>query len=122
MPDHGAIHGLEYIVKSNGETVTKKTKENHDQFMRSIASMPDRKNIRWFYNGTFQGNTDREFPAVHIYDMDQQIIAVFKKETGQFVTTCQLSLAQHLELVETGNFGGGKGWFSGKAQNVAILK
>lgn len=64
-----------------------------------------------------QTSTDREFRTVHIYDIydiDNRVIAVFKKNTGNFVTTCQLDRDEHIELLETGNFGGGKGWFSSK--------
>ena len=43
---------------------------------------------------------------------------MFKKSTGKFVTTCQLDQNEHDELLETGNFGGGKGWFSGQVKNL----
>ncbi len=49
--------------------------------------------------------------------MDKQVITVFKKSTGKFVTTCQLAPDEHDELLETGNFGGRKNWFSGQAKN-----
>ena len=43
---------------------------------------------------------------------------MFKKSTGTFVTTCQLGRDEHNELLETGNFGGGKGWFSKQVKNL----
>ena len=43
---------------------------------------------------------------------------MFKKSTGKFVTTCQLDRDEHNELLETHNFGGGKGWFSGQVKNL----
>ena len=61
---------------------------------------------------------DREFGAIHIYDLDKKVIAVFKKSTGKFVTTCQLDRNEHDELLETGNFGGGKGSYSGQVKNL----
>ena len=67
--------------------------------MRSIADMPNRKNVKWFDDGT-----ERGYPAVHLYDRDKRVIAVFKKETGNFVTTCQLTDEEHVELLPTGNF------------------
>ena len=50
--------------------------------------------------------------------MDEQVIAVFKKSTGKFVTTCKLTTKEDAELKATGNFGGGKGWFSGQVKNL----
>lgn len=115
---HGAIHGLPYTIKENGRTKTEKTDENALKMMQSIVNMPNRDNVRWFADGTYQGNTSREFEAIHIYDLDEQVIAVFKKSTGKFVTTCQLDDDEHNELLETGNFRGGKGWFSGQVKNL----
>ena len=107
-----------YHILYNGGTRTEKTDENALKMMRSIVNMPNRDNVRWFEDGTYQGGTDREFEAIHIYDLDKQVIAVFKKSTGKFVTTCQLDRDEHNELLETGNFGGGKGWFSGQVKNL----
>ena len=115
---HGAIHGLPYTIKANGGTKTGKTDDNALKMMRSIVDMPNRDNVRWFEDGTYQGGTDRGFEAIHIYDLDEQVIAVFKKSTGKFVTTCQLDRDEHNELLETGNFGGGEGWFSGQVKNL----
>lgn len=115
VKDHGAIHELEYTLKKNGAT---KTEDNTLKFMRSVADMPNQKNVKWFDDGTYLGGTDREFPAVHIYDLDKQIIAVFKKSTGKFVSSCQLADPEHDKLMETGNFGGGAGWFSGQVKNL----
>lgn len=78
--DHGAVHGLPYTVKTNGGTKTEKTDENTLKMMRSIVDMPNRDNVRWFENGTYQGGTDREFEAIYIYDLDKQVIAVFKNQ------------------------------------------
>ena len=86
--------------------------------MRSIVDMPNRDNVRWFEDGTYQGETDRGFEAIHIYDLDKRVIAVFKKSTGKFVTTCQLDRDEHNELLETHNFGGGEDWYSGQVKNL----
>jgi hypothetical protein len=118
--DHVAVHGLKYIIKPNGGTKTEKTDENALKMMRSIVDMPNRKNVKWIVNGMYQAGTDREYEAIHIYDLDNRVITVFKKETGNFVTTCQLNEAQDRELLETGNFEGAKGWFSGKVQNLPV--
>ena len=80
--------------------------------------MPNRENVRWFEDGIYQGETDRQFEAIHIYDLNQHVIAVFKKSTGKFVTTCQLNPEEHEELLKTGNFGGGEGWFNGQVRNL----
>jgi len=117
--DHGAVHDLPYTVKSNGGTKTDKTDDNALKMMRFIVDMPNRENVRWFEDGTYQGGTDREFEAIHIYDLDKQVIAVFRKSTGKFVTTCELTEKEDAELKATGNFGGGKGWFSGQVKNLS---
>jgi len=116
--DHGAVHDLYYTVKANGGTKTEKTDDNALKMMRSIVDMPNRDNVRWFEDGTYQGGTDRGFEAIHIYDLDKKVIAVFKKSTGKFVTTCELTAKEDAELKATGNFGGGKGWFSGQVKNL----
>ena len=116
--DHGAVHDLPYTEKANGGTKTEKTDDNALKMMRSIVDMPNRDNVRWFEDGTYQGGTDREFEAIHIYDLDKKVIAVFKKSTGKFVTTCELTAKEDAELKATGNFGGGKGWFSGQVKNL----
>lgn len=116
--DHGAVHDLSYTVKANGGTKTEKTDDNALKMMRSIVDMPNRDNVRWFEDGTYQGGTDRGFEAIHIYDLDKKVIAVFKKSTGKFVTTCELTAKEDAELKATGNFGGGKGWFSGQVKNL----
>lgn len=86
--------------------------------MGSIVDMPNRNNVEWFEDGTYQGGTDRGFEAIHIYDLDKKVIAVFKKSTGKFVTTCQLDRDEHTELLKTRNFGSGKRWFSGQVRNL----
>jgi hypothetical protein len=86
--------------------------------MESIVDMPNRKNVKWFEDGTYQGGTSREFEAIHIYDPDKRIIAVFKKFTGKFVTTCELTPDEDKKLNATGNFGGKKGWYSGQVRNL----
>ena len=116
--DHGAVHDLSYTVKANGGTKTEKTDDNTLKMMRSIVDMPNGDNVQWFEDQTYQGATDREFEAIHIYDLDKKVIAVFKKSTGKFVTTCELNDLEEAELKATGNFGGGKGWFSGQVKNL----
>lgn len=120
VPDHGALHGLPYSVKNNGGTKTEKSDETALAMMQSIEDMPHRQNAIWFDQDdvTYQGGTDREFPAVHIFDDDTKVVAVFNKQTGNFVTTCQLTEKQETELKATHNFGGEEGWFSGKVNNL----
>jgi hypothetical protein len=95
LGDHGAIHNLPYTLKANGATKTERTDNNALKMMTSIVDMPNRDNLQCFENVTYQGGINLVFDAIHIYDLDQQIIAVFKKSTGKFVTTCQLNLDEH---------------------------
>lgn len=78
----------------------KQTDANTLEMMRSV--------VVWIENRTYQGDTDREYPAIQIYDLDGQVIAVFKKSTKTLVTTCELTDKEDKELLLTGNFGGGK--------------
>jgi len=120
VADHGAVHGLPYSVKNNGGTKTEKSDDNALLMMQSIEDMPHRPNAIWFDQDdvTYQGGTDREFPAVYILDDDTKVVAVFNKQTGNFVTTCQLIEKEEIELKTTHNFGGGEGWFSGQVKNL----
>jgi hypothetical protein len=49
---------------------------------------------------TYQRGTDR-IPAVYILDDDTKVVAVFNKQTGNFVTTCQLTEKEETELKAT---------------------
>ena len=120
VADHGALHGLPYIIKEDGSTRTEKSDDTALAMMQSIEGMPHRSKVIWFDQDdvTYQGGTDREFPAVYIFDDDTKIAAVFNKQTGNFVTTCQLNKEEEIELKTTHNFGGGEGWFSGKVNNL----
>ena len=120
VADHGAVHGLPHSVKNNGGTKTEKSDDNALKMMRSIVDMPHRPKAIWFDQDdvTYQRGTDREFPAVYILDDDTKVVAVFNKQTGNFVTTCQLTEKEETELKSTHNFGGGKEWFSGKVNNL----
>jgi hypothetical protein len=60
------------------------------EMMRSIIGMPNRHNVIWFENVCIRLVPKGEFEAINIYDSDKNIIAVFKKSTGKFVTTCRL--------------------------------
>lgn len=106
VPDHGVFHSLPY--KNNGGTRTEKSDHNALAMMQSIEDMAHRPNTMWFDQDdvTYPGGTDRELPAVHIFDDDTKIIVVFNKQTGNFITTCKLVEKEETELKATHNFGG----------------
>ena len=112
--EHGSIHDLPYTLKAGGKTKTERTTANALKMMQSIVNMPNRDNVRWFEDGTYQGVTDRGFAAILIYDEDRNIITMFKKSKGKFVTTYQLNPEEHDELMTTGNFGGETKLYSGQ--------
>ena len=89
--DHGAVH----TVKANCGTKTEKPEDNALKMMRSIVDMPNQDNVEWFENGPYQGGTDRKFEAIHIYDLDKKVIAVFKKSTGKFVTLTVMNMMNY---------------------------
>ena len=65
-----------------GGTKTNRADNNALKMMRSIVDIPD-----------------REFEAIHIYDLDKRVITVFKKSTGKFIKTCQLTIRWRLLII-----------------------
>ena len=116
--DHGALAGLEYRVKNNGGTSTPKTEENVEEFMDFIERIVENPNSQWFEDGTYQGGTNREVETINVFNAIENIVAIFKKSTGEFITVCYPSAEERKDLLETGNFGGQEGWFSGRARNL----
>jgi hypothetical protein len=96
VANHGALHGLPYNMTEKGSTRTERSDHNALVMIQSIENMLHRPNAIWFDQDdvTYQGETDRGFPAVHIFDDDTKVVAVFNKQTGNFVTTCQLTERQ----------------------------
>ena len=101
-PDHGDIHGLP--VNANGKTP--KMEKNALALRDSIITMTNRKEIKQFENGLYQGETNRGYDSVNLYDPETQVIAVFKKqENGElslFTTTCELTRIEKNQLFASG--------------------
>ena len=116
--DHGALAGLPYKIKTNGGTSTAKTEENIDRFMDVVEEIVENPNSIWFEDGTYQGGTNRQVESINIYNEEENRIAIFKRSTGEFMTFCEPTDNERENLLETGNFGGQFGWFSGQAKNV----
>ncbi len=116
--DHGALAGLPYKIKKNGGTSTSRTEENIDRFIDVVEEIVENPNSIWFEDGTYQGGTDREVESINIYNQEENRIAIFKRSTGEFVTFCEPNDDEREDLLETGNFGGQSGWFSGQAKNL----
>lgn len=116
--DHGALAGLPYEMKKNGGTSTARTEENIDRFIDVVEEIVENPNSIWFEYGTYQGGTDREVESINIYNQEENRIAIFKRSTGEFMTFCEPNDDEREDLLETGNFGGQSGWFSGQAKNL----
>ena len=116
--DHGALAGLPYKIKKNGGTSTARTEENIDRFTDVVEEIVKNPNSIWFEDGTYQGGTNREVESINIYNEEENRIAIFKPSTGEFITFCEPTDDEREDLLETGNFGGQFGWFSGQAKNV----
>ena len=115
--DHGALAGLPYKIKKNGGTSTARTEENIDRFTDVVEEIVENPNSIWIEEGTYQGGTDREVESINIFNEEEKRVAVFKRSTGEFMTFCEPTENERKDLLETGNFGGGDGWFSGQAKN-----
>lgn len=120
--DHGALAGLPYKIKKNGGTSTARTEENMDRFMDVVEEIVENPNSIWFEDGTYQGGTNREVESINIYNQEEDRIAIFKQSTGEFITFCESNDVEREDLLETGNFGGQFGWFSGQAKNLPPAK
>nr|YP_010283166.1 hypothetical protein MKU15_pgp025 [Nitzschia traheaformis]ULD15930.1 hypothetical protein [Nitzschia traheaformis] len=100
-----------YKVPDHGVTKSEKIDETALLMMQLLQDMPRRLNLIWFDQNdvTYQGEINREFPAILIFDYDTKIAAVFNKQTGNFITTYQLTKKQKTKLKMTHNFCGGEG-------------
>lgn len=70
---------------------------------------------------TFVGNkiqNVRIFLVSLVDNEEKNLIAIFKRSTGEFITLCEPDDDKRENLLQTGNFGGQLGWFSGQAKNV----
>jgi len=101
-PDHGPIHDLPI----NGNGKTPKTEKNALALRDSLVDMPNRKKIIWFDDGMYQGGTERGYDSVNIFDKENKVISVYKKdengEYSRFTTTCELNLKEEAHLLESG--------------------
>lgn len=86
--------------------------------MDVVGEIVEDPNSIWFEEGIYQGGTTREVESINIYNEDENRIAIFKRLTGEFITFCQPDEDEINDLMETGNFGGQTGWFSGQAKNL----
>lgn len=90
--------------------------------MVSVADVVENPNSIWFEEETYQADTLREVETIKIYNEEENLAAVFKRETGEFMTFCQPTKKEADILLETGNLGGQTGWFSGKGKNLPPTK
>lgn len=49
-------------------------------------------------------NEKRIFNSINVYNTEKNLIAVFDKETHNFITLCQLDKAEREDLKSTGDF------------------
>lgn len=116
--DHGALAGLDYRVKKNGGTSTLRTEENVDDFMDVLEKIIRDEDTIWFEKGHYQGNTTREMESLNLYNKKANRILVYQRSTREFHSFCEPTAQEVEALLQTGNFGGGEGWFSGRAKNL----
>ena len=68
--------------------------------------MPNRKEILWFDDGMYQGGTERGYDSVNIFDKENKVISVYKKdengEYSRFTTTCEVTAKEEAHLFESG--------------------
>ena len=82
--------------------------QNALDFRDSLVEMPNREGNIFFDNGGYQRGTERGYDAVNLYDKNERVIAVYKKqENGEYIfsTTCKLTPIEETHLYKsTGNF------------------
>jgi hypothetical protein len=86
--------------------VTAKTDENLRTFMQNLEVFCTSNSAQWLENATYQGGTERGYPAIYIYDKKTNIAVVFKESTREFVTVCKLDDYEATILLNTRNLGG----------------
>ena len=118
VKDHGALTNLPYTIKKNGCTSTLRTEENVYTLMSGVEEVVENPNSIWFEESFYQGGTSREVEFINIFNEEENRVAIFKRSTGEFITFCEPDEDEIEDLVETGNFGGQSGWFSGQGKNV----
>ena len=97
-PKHGSIYGLP--TDENGKTP--KTEQNALDLRDSLVEMSNREGSIFFDNGGYQKGTDRGYDSVNIYDKNERVIAVYKKqENGDYLfsTTCKLTPVEETHLI-----------------------
>jgi len=103
-PKHGSIHGLP--VDGNGRTP--KTEQNTLDLRDSLVEMANTEGNIFFDNGGYQKGTERGYDSVNLYDINERVIAVYRKqENGEYLfsTTCKLTPIEEAHLYKSnGNF------------------
>lgn len=85
--------------------------------MDVIEEIVENPNSIWFEDGIYQRGTNREVESINVYNEEENLVAIFKRSTGEFITFCAPTKEESNDLLSTGNFGG-LGGFKGKAKNV----
>jgi hypothetical protein len=97
-----------------------RTDKNVDKFMDGLEKVIVDPESQWYYDEAFyQGGTDREIESINVYNEVLDLLVIFKRSTGEFITLCQPTDKELKALVNPPhNFGGQEGWFSGQAKNL----
>jgi hypothetical protein len=62
----------------------------------SLVNMTNREGILWFNNDGYQKGTKRDYDSVNIYDKDNRVIGIFKKQGVSFY---KVNLEDYMELL-----------------------
>ena len=108
LTKHGGLYNTVTHITETGNEVSAKPKENQNIFKKGIQDLVTDPSSTWYDKGTYQASTERGFNSVNVFDEKRQIVVVFKRQTGEFVTTYKLLDWEASLLKRTGNVGGVK--------------
>lgn len=102
LKKHAHIFGIESKTNASGYKVTPKSDKNLNRFKQEIKALTE---YGMQIDGTYGRRELGECPAIHFYDEETKIDAIFKIETGEFITTMKLTKEQIEDLLNNKNVG-----------------
>lgn len=98
--NYDEVFGYNFYLEEN----ISKTEANAIALRDSLIDMPNRKNIIWYTNEGYQGETVHGCDCVNLFDTDTGIIVIYQKQpdgSNLFLTTCKLTQMERNYLKAT---------------------
>jgi len=94
LQKHGYLYNVPATEKIPGKPRSLRTEKNLKTFMDGIVDFVTTKedSLKWVEKDFYQQSTAREVKAILLFDSETKILIVFKRATGEFITTCRLDI------------------------------